>query len=208
MWAREVEDQGTRARVSAAGHLRMRDGGDRRAAVTVKVVEEQLPEVEYEILSVLDGETFWTEVNTPMGRQVLRISLEQMAKAQAAGMGMSGGASVDQLDQLRDLFENYYSNFQVVIAEGRVTITGDVSPLIARADPKMARMDLKVFRMVLDEKTGFPLETAMGDGEKDLMTVKMSGLKFLKKEDIPQDAFAYKPPPGLPVTDLGSLFGG
>lgn len=200
--------QGQKLKMDNTGHIMMLDAQHMRATMNMKLTMAPMDPMDMTLKMVSDGQTLWIESDNPMmGKQVMKADIKHMEKLQQSGMGMGPGSGMNQLEQVRDLFENYYHNFKVVEADGKVEITGDISQEILESQD-YAEMELKHFRMVLDAKTGFPLETAMNDGTKDVVLIGMSNLKFLKKEDIPEDAFAYTPPEGVNVMDIGAMLGG
>ncbi len=204
----DMEAQGQAMKLNSTGHILMLDQEHMRATMTMNIEMEIMPPMEMKLLTVIDGKTMWIESENPMmGKQIMKADVSMIQKLKETGASMSPGGNVNQLEQIRDLFENYYENFQVEVGEKHVTITGDISNDISEMGD-FAEMGLAKFRMVLDAKTGFPVETVMNDGKKDVMVIKLENLKFPKKEDLPKDAFVYEPPEGAAVMDIGALMGG
>lgn len=203
----DMEAQGQKMKMSSTGHILMLDETHMRATMKMNIEMEIMPAMEMNLLTVMDGQTMWIESDNPMmGKQIMKADVAVMKKLQAQGTSMSPGGNMNQLAQIQDLFTNFFQNFEVTEADGKVTITGDITEEIAeRGD--FAGMGLTRFRMVLDAKSGFPIETAMGDGKKDAMVIQLKNLKFPKKEEIAKDAFTYEPPEGSPVMDIGAMMG-
>lgn len=206
----ELEMQGMQMKLDGSGHALTRDKTHMRSTMTMTISMDLMPEpMNMEVLTVADGTTLWIEVENPMmgGKQVQKVSVKQMEELQQSGMGMGMGSGGSQLDQVREMFEKYYRNFEVEHKDGVTRINGDVSPEIAESNPQFAELEISRFRMVFDDKSGFPIETAMGDGTKDFFVIKMSGVSFPKPEDIDAQAFVYQVPAGVAVQDLGAMLG-
>lgn len=57
--------------------------------------------------------------------------------------------------------------------------------------------------LIFDEKSGFPL--AMQAGAPPIVEMRFRNLKLVDRADLPEGAFEYTPPDGVPVMDLGSM---
>ncbi|RMH00850.1 MAG: hypothetical protein D6702_12900 [Planctomycetota bacterium] len=203
----DVVAQNMPLQMTSTGHVLMLDAEHMRTTMKMTIEMEMMPEpMVMEMLTVVDGENLWVQQDNPMvGQQIMKAKVSQMNALRDAGMGMN--LSGDQLKQVRELFENYYGNFEVSQSENEVKITGDILKEMPGA-AQLGNMDLKRFSLHLDPKTGFPSRMAMGNGEKDLMVITMSNVKFLDKEKVDKKQFTYTPPEGAPVIDMGAMLGG
>lgn len=166
-----------------------------------------------EMLMVSDGETLWTEMNSPMtGRQVMKLSLAQardLQKKQGAQLGlpMMGpqGAGMDFQGSLKQLAE--FADFQVESEEGgRVKLVG---LLTAKGEQVFAQAGGDADRIVveLDAQTAFPLQMTFGTATSQFMRIGFTSVKFLEKEKLDMGQFRYAPPEGVTVVDLGRVMG-
>ncbi len=197
-------------RTVTTGHMEMLDGFHFRSVSQVEVSSEMNSEPQrISILSVADGTTLWMEVEAPNPfsgqafRQVQRVSLDQLEQLRALnGLASSslGGSAQDPVTQMRGLFERYYRDLHVERKDSGVVLTGTISPDFAKDTGSTEPARMTHFRVVLDPDTGFPLSSEIGDGQKVVISLKMSNLHFPKS--FPEGRFSYTPPEGLPVVDL------
>lgn len=176
--------------------------GDRtHQRVDLKMVMGAGPQgggMEIAMLTVTDGTHTWTEAGTPMGKQVIKVSLEDAEKlaAQTGGLG-AGMGSMDPLSLAEQLSETV--DFELIgTAGGKVTLT-------AKLDPEdrgiFGGAPVDSITLVLDEETSFPLELTVGGGEQPFIKMNLENLKFLKESEVPAGSFTYTPPEGVQVID-------
>jgi outer membrane lipoprotein-sorting protein len=159
------------------------------------------------MLGVADGEIMWMEVESPMmgGRQIMKVALDRMDDLAKTGGGAAmGGGSMDPMSQVRDLAERY--DFQVAdVSGGRVTLTATLSDEDLKDIPQaQGTEDADKLALVLDEKTGVPVEVRMG-GDTPYVTMHFNNLKSHEPGSLPDDYFTYTPPEGAQVVDLGQM---
>jgi len=183
-------------------HVRM------ELAITMSMGEMK---AEMAMLGVIDGETFWLESDNPMtgGKQITRMPADLADELPGAGMGLAGGVSgidpVGQVEQMVAMFD-----FEVAdSADGRVTLLATITEEIL-ADLHTLLPDavgMERFALILDERTGFPLEMRMG-GEPPFMTMVFSGLEFVDPGSLDPATFRYTPPEGSQVVEMGARMSG
>jgi outer membrane lipoprotein-sorting protein len=164
--------------------------------------------MEMKALSVADGETMWMDVESPMmgGRQVMKVALDRVGDLDKAGGGGMGGGSMDPMSQIRELTEKY--DFQVTdVSGGRVTLTAELNAeQMKEMTQGQGSADAGKLTLVIDEKTGVPLEFSMG-GATPFVTMQLSNAVFHEPGSLPEDFFTYVPPEGAMVVDLEQMMG-
>jgi outer membrane lipoprotein-sorting protein len=197
--------------VDMEGSLTRADEKHMRMAMKLKMDMGGM-QMNMDMLSVSDGELMWMDVTSPMagGRQVMKVPLDKVSELTnvAPGMGFgSSSGSVDPVSQIHEMSRMF--DLQVEgVAGGRVTLSAEMNEE-TRAKLNQAGADageMRRFTLVLDEKTGFPLEMRAG-GEDPAMVMTFSNLEFLDRDALPADTFTYTPPEGVPVMDLGAMMG-
>lgn len=155
------------------------------------------------ILSVTDGTTTWNEMDMgAMGKQVIKLALAD-AEELAQGPGLAPGiGSMDPVSQIENLSKMMDLELKGVEG-GRVTLEGKITEE-GRASIGNPQVPLEKMTLILDEKTGFPLEMTMG-AEEPFITMKLSNLEFIADSELPEGAFDYTPPEGVPVMDGAQL---
>jgi hypothetical protein len=163
---------------------------------------------EMRITSVHDGTATWTEVDTgPTGVQVMKLTredAEKLAEKQGAGgFGTANPASMDPKEQLQTMAETL--DFQVAANEGgRVTLRGRIPEEKRAKLGQMGALGSDAFLLVLDAETGAPVEFRT-EGETPMIRMEFHGLERLEPGGVPEGAFSYTPPEGVPVIDLGAV---
>ncbi len=147
---------------------------------------------------VSDGEIRWMEMGLPgLGTQVMKTSVE----GDAGGGGPLGGAgSFDLMGQVQKLADDVDFTLQGV-ESGRVTLGAQLD------DQSRAAFEvegLEQITLILDEKSGFPLEVHLVSEEGQNIKMIFENLKFLDPADVPADAFSYTPPEGAIIQDQTS----
>ena len=163
---------------------------------------------------VADGTTLWMDIDSPMmgGRQVMKMGVELMDKLGESGMGgmgsLSGSSEMDPVSQMMELAEMVDFG-KAKVEGGRVMLSG---PLNEKGMENMGEataqlgVDITDVSLVLDEKTGFPIEFAMGTPEQKIITAQYKNPTFHDKMDM--SLFAYTPPEGVTPIDMGAMMGG
>jgi len=147
------------------------------------------------MLIVGDGETLWVEATNPMlgGTQVLKVPADQMGK-----LGQMDPRMMDPLSQVEEMAKLF--DFAIADENDKtVTLRADVDePLMGGAEAPGS------IQIVLDKTSAFPLELLVGEGEPT-MFMRFSDVEFPASPSA--DAFAYSPPEGAPVVDMGAQAG-
>lgn len=219
----DLSQMGQAIRGEISGHMVYGDRTHRRLEITLALDgmpaasgETQAP-MELEMLSISDGEVIWTEIDmkTMGGRQVMKIAqddVEKLAASQGLGGFASNPSSMDPVAQLELLAENL--DVEVVSIEaGKVTLQGKLAADKREALGQLGALGIDTFQLVLEEKTGFPIEmtfgpTAPGSGDADpVIRMRFENLKKVDRSALPAGIFEYQPPDGVPVTDLAAMLG-
>ena len=164
--------------------------------------------VEMSMLNVNDGKTSWTEVEMPAlgGKQVMKISLEDMAKLSESGGGGLGGnpAGMDPVQQLESMAQ--VLDFDLVkVEDGKVYLSAKVTPEARGELGQLGSMPgADNFDLVLDEATGHPSAIVIG-GDKPLISMEFGPFVSVERDSLPDATFSYTPPEGVPVMDLGAM---
>jgi outer membrane lipoprotein-sorting protein len=162
--------------------------------------------LQIKVLSVADGETMWLEMENPMvgGRQVMKLPLDKLTELAATNPMAASAASMDPVGQIEKLSQMF--DFEVGETGGdTVTLQAEMTEeslkeLAPQLDPEQAAMYEK-FVLILDKKSGFPIEVRVG-GEQPLLVMNFHDLKF--HDSFEEGTFSYTPPEGVPVMDLGA----
>lgn len=186
---------------SIEGVILVKDRTHQRARISFTMGNpEQGQGMKMDMLTVSDGTTSWTEMATPMGKQVMKMTLEEAKKMAEAGGAMPGMGSMDPFsltDQLAATMD-----FKVASKEGgKVTLAGTFK------DPStnmMGGASIDGISLVLDEKTGFLDQIVVG-GEQPILTMSVKNLSFLKASELEAGSFDYTPPEGVRVIDAAQL---
>jgi len=163
---------------------------------------------EMRLTSVHDGTATWTEVDTgPTGVQVMRLSREDADKLAekegAGGIGAANPASMDPKEQLQKMAETL--DFEVAGSEeGRIILRGRVPEGKRDELGQMGAVGSDGFLIVLDAETGAPVEFRTEE-EPPMIRMQFHGLERLDPGKVPEGAFSYTPPEGVPVVDLGAV---
>ncbi|HVS66687.1 MAG TPA: tetratricopeptide repeat protein [Thermoanaerobaculia bacterium] len=186
-------------RLDLSGEGTLIYGDARHLRVTAELTVRASGQDEPTALSVLvvgDGESVWTQVESP-GRepQVTRISVEEHEQA-AAGMGLGGVAASDPLAQMRALRD--LADLEVVerTAE-RVVLRGPLNDIFrARVGPpeQIFGPGAEV-SMAIAPDTGAPLAMTVG-GEALSVEMEFGNPVFHGPGSLPEDTFEYRPPEG------------
>ena len=164
--------------------------------------------VEMSMLNVNDGKTSWTEIEMPAlgGKQVMKVSLADMAKlAESGGAGMGGNpAGMDPVQQLESMAQAL--DFELVKVEnGKVYLTAEVTPETRGELGQLGSMPgADKFDLVLDESTGHPVAITIG-GDKPLISMDFGPFVWVERDSLSSETFSYTPPEGVPVMDLGAM---
>ena len=184
-------------RLDLSGEGTLIYGDARHLRVTAELTVRASGQAEPTALSVLvvgDGESVWTQVESP-GRepQVTRISVEEHEQA-AAGMGLGGVAASDPLAQMRALRD--LADLEVVerTAE-RVVLRGPLNDVFrARVGPPEQIFGPGAeFSMAIAPDTGAPLAMTVG-GEALSVEMEFGNPVFHGPGSLPEDTFEYRPP--------------
>ena len=162
--------------------------------------------------TVADGESFWLEIDSPMmgGKQVMTGTTSQLEKlSQLGGADLSGlgGLGQDPIEQIRGLAERF--DLEVASREkGRVTLHAAIGADDLAGLGEFAALGeaLDHITLVLDEKEGLPLQLEIG-AEQPFMTIDFTDYEFFRVEDVQRADYAYTPPDGVPVNDIGTMLG-
>lgn len=184
------------------GDILIKDRSHQRVSIRIEMAG-QGGNMQMGMLTVSDGTHTWTEVSSPMGKQVIKISLEEAKKRVAQGMGLGPGmGSMDPLAMTEQLSKTM--DFELVgVVDGKATLQAKITEEDRAA---FAGMQVDTITIVLDEKTGFPIRIEIG-GAQPFLTMNLNNMKFVKESDLPDDAFSYTPPEGVPVMDGAQIMG-
>ena len=165
--------------------------------------------MELDLLTVSDGEILWTEIDMAgMGLQVMKISVEEAEKLaeSQAGAGFAGNpASMDPVAQLEMLTS--ILDFEVVEESGgRVTLRGKNASGSPESLGGLGTLGVDTFDLVIDARTGFPIEIRAGDPEP-VIRMELENLRQVSRDALPDGIFVYEPPEGVTVTDLAGVLG-
>jgi hypothetical protein len=162
--------------------------------------------------TIADGKNFWLEIDSPMmgGKQVMTGTTDQLKKlsqlggADLRGLGGLGQDPIEQISGLADKFDLKVASRE----EGRVTLHAEISEeeLAALGEFASLGVALDHITLVLDEKEGLPLQLELG-AEQPFVTIDFVDYEFFKVEDVRQADYAYQPPEGVPVNDIGAMLG-
>jgi hypothetical protein len=162
--------------------------------------------------SVADGENFWLEVDSPMmgGKQVMSgttADLEKIAEMEETNMGGFGGLGQDPIEQIKDLVEKFKMNVKGV-ESGLVTLHADINDEERSALGELANMGeaLQYVTLILDEKEAMPVQLKIG-GSQPMLTIDFADYEFFTAGQVVDSDYAYTPPDGVPVNDIGTMFG-
>ena len=108
---------------------------------------------------------------------------------------------VSQLEEITRLFDFEVLEENDSSVKLRAQMTEEAMRQLGSAVPGGDTSALQEFVMVLDRKTNFPRSMQVG-GEQPLMTVNFGEVEFL--EEVDSSEFAYTPPEGVPLIDLGA----
>lgn len=171
--------------------------------------EDEPAPMELSMLTIADGEVIWTELDMEsMGRQVMKISIEDAAKLSSESTGGFAGnpAGMDPVAQLQMLTEKV--DFEVgEVSAGRVTLRGTVNPESREALGQLGALGADTFVLVIDAETAFPIELRAGEPEP-VIRMEFQNPKRVSREALPDGIFDYTPPEGVAVTDLAATLGG
>lgn len=188
---------------SIEGVLLVRDRTHQRSRISFTVSNAgQGQPMKMDMLTVSDGTTTWTELATPMGKQVTKMTLEEareMAESNGSAPGMGAIDPFALTDQLASTMD-----FKVASQEnGKVTLVGTFK------DPKatsMGGVQVDGISLVMDEATGF-LDRIVVGGEQPIMTIRVKSLNFVEASGLEAGSFEYTPPEGVRVIDAAQLKG-
>ncbi len=161
--------------------------------------------MELSMLTVSDGETIWSDIDMALGRQVMRIAIEDAERLAASqGSGFAGNpSSMDPVAQLELLTKTLDFELEGV-KDGRVTLRAQVKPEARDGLGQLGALGAEAFVMVIDEKTGHPIELWAGE-PKPVIRMQFRNLKQVSRDSLPEGVFDYTPPDGVPVTDLAAM---
>jgi len=162
--------------------------------------------------TVADGANFWLEIDSPMmgGKQVMTGTTGQLEKLAAMGgadLSGLGGLGQDPIEEIRSLAEKFA--LKVTGTEsGRVTLYAAVTPeqLAELGDIAALGDRLDSVTLVLDETEALPLQLQMG-AEQPFMTIDFVDYEFFGAADVNETDYAYTPPEGVAVNDVGTMLG-
>lgn len=199
--------EGQMVEMSMHGTTTQADRNHLRVEISVKLNMGGDQQMDLGMLGVADGKTMWMEMQNPLlgGKHVMKMSVEQVGKAGAPGLGLGGGGSVDPVRQIQELARKFDLELGGV-ADGRVTLRAPLTKETMAGLGAVAADDKtpQEFVLVLDEKTAFPLEMRMG-GDPPFMVMRFTGLEFIDRAKLDPATFSYTPPAGVEVTDLGAI---
>jgi hypothetical protein len=192
---------------------RSTQGGNGRARIET-TMEMPLPGTEpattvsIDMLGVSDGNVFWVEADNPGTgqRQVIKLPLEKLNEI-ADKVPMARNLSrMDPLKQIHELtalfdFEVASRDHQTVTL--RADLTGEALDRAKEAFEGVETSRLKQLVLILRADTGFPDQIRIGGPTQSAMSMRFFDLEFL--DELADEAFAYTPPEGAEVTDLGAL---
>jgi hypothetical protein len=161
-----------------------------------------------EMLGVSDGTVFWVEAPNPMSGsvQVLKVSLAKMADLadeNPLARNLSRMDPLKQIQELTTLFDFKVAGRDHQTVTLRANLTGDALEVAKEVFEGTDTSRLKQLELVLRIETGFPDQIRIGEPTDSVMSVRFFDLEFL--ESLDEDVFAYAPPEGAAVMDLGAL---
>jgi len=162
--------------------------------------------------TVADGENLWIEVDSPMmgGKTVLHGSTDDLKKldsASDANMGGLGSLGQDPIEHITAMIGELDITLEGV-EDGRVTLRADVTDENRSGLGDLGKLGngLQYITLVLDEKKAMPLRLEIG-GEQPLLTMNFTDYEFFGAGQVIDSDYAYTPPDGVPVRDIGTMFG-
>ncbi len=164
------------------------------------------------MLTVADGSKFWLEIDSPMlgGKQVMTGSaeqLEELAKMGETDLSGLGGLGRDPIEGIRGLAD-YFDMAVKSVENDRVTLHADISPeeLAEYGDFAGLGNAVNYVTLVLDRKEGLPLRMQMGAAQP-FVTIEFADYEFFAAADVNASDYAYTPPEGAQVSDIGAMLG-
>jgi hypothetical protein len=170
---------------------------------------ESSPALQVSVLTVADGKHAWTETELLGGKQVVKASLDDLADLAKEDARLRHVQSSDPLGQIRQMAET----FDFVVRgrdEGKVTLSAKLTAEglaeLGQELPEETAQALSEVTLVVHEKTGFPASIAVG-GETPFLTMHFDEFEVVDPAKVPPETFAYTPPEGAPVMDIGATLG-
>ena len=196
--AMEISQQGQSVDLSAEGTLIYGSPILLRATAEMAIrMPGQSEPAAASILVVGDGETVWTQVESPAApTQVTRMSVEEYQQI-SAGMGLGGIGPGDPLAQLRAMQELVDLSVVEQSAE-RVVLAGPLNDRFRErlgAQAQLFGPDAGV-RIALDPETGAPLATEVG-GAGFRIEIEFGRPVLFGPGSLPAGTFEYEPPQGV-----------
>ena len=191
--------------VSAGGSVTYGDATHMRVSMWMTLLRTGKPSQELNVLMVADGETLWTEIESPdAGVQVTKESLEQQERGSSS---LGGLAPADPLAQFRNAQELF--DFEVA-EEGahQVVLRGKLKPGVENQLAQLSEMagQPATVLLALDPESGAPLRMEVTAGALFRMDLSIEKLTLLDAAVLTDGTFAYQPPAGASLqTSAGSL---
>jgi len=162
-----------------------------------------------DMLTVVDGETVWIEMNNPMagGQRVMKMPYEQ-AEQMGGGPGMSNIREMDPVEQIKEVMELF--DFQIVEEGDRVVLSAPMTEAALSEMGQMGDMPSEMIEswkmtLVLDASKGLPMEMQIGGEGEPVMSMRFTDWVFHGEGGLDDSAFDYTPPEGVQVMDLSQM---
>ncbi len=132
--------------------------------------------------------------------------MEKLTKSEGSA-SFGGSASMDPMSQIGTLAEKF--DFSVVEDKaGKVALEAELTAEGLKSFPQAQGVDdLGSVRIVIDKKTGVPVEMRMGDDDPYVL-MNFSNPTFHEEGSLPEDLFVFVVPEGARVFDLGQMLSG
>ncbi|TAH34297.1 MAG: hypothetical protein EYC70_15205 [Planctomycetota bacterium] len=206
----QVDMNAGQMRTRMHGHFLMVDDAHYRGSARYETDMTALggTSVTVDMALVADGTDLWVDMTQPDSpRRVLQQNLADLQRMQAqmgaarglaAGMGQGAGG-FNFADQVKQ-FAAFADLRLAGVENGRVRLEGPLNAEGQKTLGGQMPVALDRVRMVLDEKTGYPLEIAVDGGGKPVVSIVLSNVRFPEKVDPGQ--FRFSPPEGVPVQQV------
>jgi outer membrane lipoprotein-sorting protein len=193
--------------VTLKGRMTFADPKHMQMSFDITMSTPQVASMALAATAVSDGTTMWVEMQNPMtGKQVLKAPLDKLEALRGGGpmMGLGGGnGGLDPVSQVQEMAEKF--DFKLTGRDaGAVTLEATLDAEALAQFGQEAKVPAGRLTLVLDEKTAFPREMRI-IGEEPLLIIRFDSFEYVEAGTLAPDLFAYTPPDGVAVIDLGAL---
>jgi outer membrane lipoprotein-sorting protein len=204
-----VSQMGEMTDVKVSGRSTQGGAGKMRVEATMEMpVPGSETKSSLRMIGVSDGAVLWIEMDNPLtgARQAMKISLDKMEKLAASNPLAKNLSKMDPLAQIAEaakLFDFDVASRGPETVTLKAKLTGEA---LERAKVTFEGVDpslMEHLTLVLDSETAFPEEIRLGSDTASALAMKFFDLEFPQAVDA--GTFAYTPPEGMAVVDLGAL---